>query len=54
LNQVPFESDHPSLVVAHTIKGKGVSFMEDQLVWHYKSPNLEQLEQALQQLGEKR
>ena len=53
LNQVPFEPDHPSLVLAHTVKGKGVSFMEDQLAWHYKSPNPEQLSQALKQLGEK-
>jgi len=54
LNQVPFEPDHPSLVLAHTVKGKGISFMEDQLAWHYKSPNSEQLSQALKQLGEKR
>jgi len=54
LKQVPFEPDHPSCVLAHTTKGKGVSFMEDQLAWHYKSPNPEQLQQALQQLGEKR
>ena len=53
LNQIPLEADRPSLLVAHTIKGKGVSFMEDQLAWHYKSPNPEQLSQALKQLGEK-
>ncbi|MCX5814633.1 MAG: transketolase [Proteobacteria bacterium] len=53
LQRIPFEPDHPSLVIAHTIKGKGVNFMEDQLAWHYKSPDPEQLEQALQQLGEK-
>lgn len=29
----------PKCVIAHTIKGKGVSFMEDLLAWHYKSPN---------------
>ena len=52
-NQVPFEPRHPSIILAHTVKGKGVSFMEDQLAWHYKSPNPEQLSQALQQLGEK-
>lgn len=40
----------PHLVLAHTIKGKGVSFMEGQLAWHYRSPSPEQLEQALQEL----
>ena len=38
------------VVIAHTIKGKGVSYMEDQFVWHYKSPNDEQLQQALREL----
>jgi transketolase len=40
----------PTAIVAHTIKGKGVSFMEDDLVWHYKYPNPEQLEKALEHL----
>jgi transketolase len=43
-------SGQPRLVLAHTIKGKGVSFMEGQLAWHYKSPSAEQLEQALKEL----
>lgn len=43
----PLEKDKPSVLVAHTIKGKGVSFMEDQLIWHYSSPDDEQLTQAL-------
>jgi transketolase len=47
---VPFESGKPSVIIAHTIKGKGVSFMENQLAWHYKSPNAEQLAQALAEL----
>ena len=38
-------------IVAHTIKGKGVSFMENELKWHYKSPNDEELEIALKELG---
>ena len=46
----PFEAGKPSVVIAHTIKGKGVSFMENQLAWHYKSPNAEQLTQALAEL----
>ena len=36
----------PTVILAHTIKGKGVSFMEDDLKWHYKSPSDEQLELA--------
>uniref|UniRef100_C6E4X6 Transketolase domain protein n=1 Tax=Geobacter sp. (strain M21) TaxID=443144 RepID=C6E4X6_GEOSM len=40
----------PRVLVAHTVKGKGVSFMEDRLEWHYKSPNDDQLEQALTEL----
>lgn len=51
LKSIPFESSRPSCVIAHTVKGKGVSFMENQLAWHYKSPNDEQLRQALAELG---
>jgi len=40
----------PRAVIAHTVKGKGVSFMEDRLEWHYKSPNDEQYEQAIKEL----
>jgi transketolase len=32
-------SGKPKCIVAHTIKGKGVSFMEDRLAWHYRSPS---------------
>jgi transketolase len=38
-------------VVAHTVKGKGVSFMEDRLEWHYKSPNDAEKDAALKELG---
>jgi transketolase len=41
----------PVVVVAHTVKGKGVAFMENLLAWHYKSPSKEQLQQALNELG---
>ena len=50
LTNVPFEPGKPSVIIAHTVKGKGVSFMENQLAWHYKSPNAEQLKQALAEL----
>lgn len=41
----------PSVVIANTIKGKGVSFMENQASWHGTAPNKEQLEQAIIELG---
>jgi transketolase len=50
LASTPFEPEKPSLVVAHTVKGKGVSFMENQIAWHYRSPNLDQLASALSEL----
>ena len=37
----------PRLIVAHTVKGKGVSFMEDDLLWHYRNPDDAQLALAL-------
>ena len=40
----------PKVIIAHTIKGKGVSYMEDQFIWHYKSPNKEELRQAYEEL----
>lgn len=42
--------DKPHAVIAHTVKGKGVSFMENQAGWHGKAPNAEQLETALADL----
>ena len=47
LMHVPFEPGRPSVIIAHTVKGKGVSFRENQLAWHYKSPNAEELARAL-------
>jgi transketolase len=47
---IPFESSKPSLVLAHTVKGKGVSFMENQLAWHYRSPDAAQLATAIAEL----
>ena len=44
-------AEKPTVIVANTIKGKGVSFMENRLEWHFKSPNEEQLAQALEELS---
>lgn len=40
----------PTVIIAHTVKGKGVSFMEDRLAWHYKSPSPEQYAAALAEI----
>jgi transketolase len=40
----------PKLIIAETIKGKGVSFMENEVKWHYKSPNQEEFEKALKEI----
>lgn len=49
---IPWEPKKPCCLIAHTIKGKGVDFMEDKIEWHYKSPNNEQLQSAIKQLKE--
>jgi transketolase len=41
----------PTVILAHTVKGKGVDFMENQAGWHGKSPNKEQMIEGLKQLG---
>lgn len=43
--------ERPQAIIAHTVKGKGVSFMEDDNNWHYRSPNAAELEMARQELG---
>ena len=48
--QVAKTSDKPTAIIAKTIKGKGVSFMENNAGWHGKAPNNEQLQQALEEL----
>jgi len=47
----PWEADKPSVLIAHTVKGKGVDFMENKLQWHYSSPKPDQLASAIAQLG---
>ena len=51
LCNVPWTPGKPSILIAHTVKGKGVSFMENKVEWHYRSPNAEELAQALVELG---
>ena len=40
----------PKLIVANTIKGKGISFMEDDNNWHYKTPNQKELIEAIKEI----
>jgi len=41
------DNGKPHVIIAHTVKGKGVDFMENKLLWHYKSPNKIQYDEAL-------
>ena len=50
-NQAKQVKDKPTVIIAHTIKGKGVSFMENNYAWHGAAPNDEQYEQAMEELG---
>lgn len=51
LHRVPFAARRPSLIIAHTTKGSGVPFMENDLLWHYRSPSDDDLAAALASLG---
>lgn len=46
------KTGRPICVIAHTVKGKGVSFMENNLLWHYRDPQGENYEAARKELGE--
>jgi len=52
LDQVPFETGKPNLVLARTVKGKGVSFIENQVSWHHHVPTDDDLKLALAELAE--
>jgi transketolase len=54
LEKARTEKDRPTLILAKTVKGKGVSFMEDKIGWHGVAPTAEELKKALEELkGEK-
>lgn len=50
LENVPRAEGKPTCIIAHTVKGKGVTFMENKVLWHYRSPNEDELRSALAQL----
>ncbi len=52
LKSLPDGSGRPTAIVAHTVKGKGVSFMEDDNNWHYRTPNESELADALAELAD--
>lgn len=51
LNGVPLNPGRPTVVIARTVKGRGVSFMEDSLKWHYQIPGADDVAAALKELG---
>lgn len=48
------DDGRPTVILAHTVKGKGVSFMENNILWHYRSPQGEEYEAALKELEAQR
>lgn len=50
--KINFENKKPTIILAHTVKGKGVSFMENQVEWHGKAPSDEEYEKAVNELNE--
>lgn len=49
-DRLPFMRARPSVLIAHTTKGKGVSFMENEVCWHYRSPQGGEFDQAIAEL----
>jgi transketolase len=45
------QAGRPRAIVAHTVKGKGVSFMEDDNNWHYRIPTADEVARAMAELG---
>lgn len=50
LSQIPFQKGKPNCLIAHTTKGKGISFMENSVLWHYRSPQGKEYEAAIKEL----
>jgi transketolase len=53
LDAFPFEPGRPSAIIARTTGGAGVSFMQDQVLWHYRVPSAEDVGKAFAELGER-
>lgn len=50
-SKIPIENGKPTIIIARTVKGNGVSFIEDKNEWHYRFPNEEQFSAALAELS---
>jgi len=51
LSAIPDKPEKPTAVIAHTVKGKGISFMEDDNNWHYRIPDADEVKKAKEELG---
>ena len=51
INALKVETDRPKVIIANTIKGKGLSFAENKGDWHYKMPSEKEIQIGLQELG---
>ena len=49
-DSLPLQRGKPTLILAHTTKGKGVSFMENKMEWHYHTPTMQQVDLAVEEL----
>lgn len=52
MSQFPFSEGKPSVIIANTVKGKGVSFMENQIMWHARATTEEEYKQALMEIDQ--
>ena len=46
MEEVPVKTNIPNVIIAKTVKGSGVSFIENQISWHHKVPSKEEFEKA--------
>ena len=52
-SEIDFESKRPHLLISHTTKGKGVSYMENVTKWHHGVPNQEEFDLAIKEISER-
>jgi Transketolase, N-terminal subunit len=53
INDIDYANERPHLIISHTIKGKGISYMENEAVWHHGVPKESQQEAAIQEINER-
>ena len=52
--KIPFENHKPNLIIANTIKGSGISFIENEVIWHHKVPTETEYQDALKELDKQK